>query len=138
VAELGEVRRAVGAALEAHGRWDPEATALATNAYLRFEPLEKLLAESDVSRIDPLEAGFMAFWTALANPSTGDPDRLGHHLDKALDDAASLLAPRTGGSSAPGRLAVALLGALALLAVGLALRSYGRRPVNPAGPSRIS
>jgi hypothetical protein len=71
---LGEVRRAGGAALEAHRRGDPEATALATNAYLRFEPLEKLLAESDASRIDPLEAGFVAFRTALANPATGDPD----------------------------------------------------------------
>jgi mono/diheme cytochrome c family protein len=137
VAELGEVRRAVGAALEAHRRGDPEATALATNAYLRFEPLEKLLAESDASRIDPVEAAFVAFRTALANPATGDPDQVGHRLEDALDDAASLLSPRTGGATGRGRLALALLGGLALLSAGLAARSYARRPVNPAGPSRI-
>ncbi len=134
VAELGEVRRAVGAALEAHRRGDPGAMAFATNAYLRFEPLEKLLAESDASRIDPLEQAFVAFRTALGNPAAGDADLRGRQLQDALDGAAPLLRPRggpAGGAPLERRLALVLSAGLVLLAMAYAIRLYSRRPMTP-------
>src|SRR5262245_6510632 len=140
VAQLDQIRRAVDAAVAAHRRGDPEALAFATNAYLRFEPLEKVLAESDSSRIDPLEQAFVAFRTALARPSAGDPDLLGRQLAEALDGAAPLLRPRSGrvtGGAARGGLALGLVAGLLLLAMAYAIRTHARRSM-AAEPSKIS
>jgi hypothetical protein len=141
VAQLDQIRRAVDAAVAAHRRGDPEAMAFATNAYLRFEPLEKVLAESDSSRIDPLEQAFVAFRTALASPSAGDPDLLGRQLAEALDGAAPLMRPRSGGATGGatrGRIALGLVSALLLLAMAYAIRTHARRSMAAAGPSKIS
>ena len=134
VAQLGEVRRGVEAALEAHRRGDPGAVAFATNAYLRFEPLEKIIAESDASRIDPIEQAFVAFRTALANPAAGDPEVLGRKLQEALEGAVPFLGPSGGQPAAgPGRGPLALVGiaAIVLLAMAYAIRLYARRPMTP-------
>jgi mono/diheme cytochrome c family protein len=134
VAQLGEVRRGVEAALEAHRRGDPGAVAFATNAYLRFEPLEKVIAESDPTRIDPIEQAFVAFRTALANPSTGDPEALGRKLEEALEGAVPFLGPAGGQPAAgPGRRSLVLAGiaAVALLAMAYAIRLYARHPMTP-------
>jgi high-affinity iron transporter len=134
VAELGEVRGAVGAALDAHRHGDPGAVAFATNAYLRFEPLEKLLAESDPSRVDPLERAFVAFRAALSSPAAGDADLLGRQLQEALDGAAPPLQPRrdaAGGTLRQGRFALVLIAGLVLLAMAYAIRLYARRPMTP-------
>jgi mono/diheme cytochrome c family protein len=134
VAELGEVRRGVQAALEAHRRGDPGAVAFATNAYLRFEPLEKIIAESDASRIDPIEQAFVAFRTALASPAAGDPEVLGQKLQDALEGATPFLGP-SGGQSPPRPafrpLVLAGVVALLLLAMAYAIRLYARRPMTP-------
>jgi hypothetical protein len=134
VAELGEVRRGVQAALEAHRRGDPGAVAFATNAYLRFEPLEKIIAESDASRIDPIEQTFVAFRTALASPAAGDPEVLGQKLQDALKGATPFLGP-SGGQSPPRPalrpLVLAGVVALLLLAMAYAIRLYARRPMTP-------
>ena len=133
-AQLGEVRRGVDAALEAHRRGDPGAVAFATNAYLRFEPLEKIIAESDPTRIDPIEQAFVAFRTALANPAVGDPEALGRKLQQALEGAVPFLGP-SGGQAAPGsgRRSLVLAGAVALLllAMAYAIRLYARWPMTP-------
>ena len=133
VAQLGEVRHGVEAALEAHRRGDPGAVAFATNAYLRFEPLEKIIAESDPSRIDPIEQAFVAFRTALANPAAGDPQVLGPKLQEALEGAVPFLGPSGGQAPAgPGRRPLTLAGLVAvLLAMAYAIRLYARRPMTP-------
>ena len=134
VAQLGEVRHGVEAALEAHRRGDPGAVAFATNAYLRFEPLEKVIAEIDPNRINAIEQAFVAFRTALANPAAGDPARLGQKLQEALEGAAPFLGPASS-QAAPGsgRRPLVLAGAVALLllAMAYAIRLYARRPMTP-------
>jgi high-affinity iron transporter len=134
VAELGEVRRGVQAALEAHRRGNPGAVAFATNAYLRFEPLEKIIAESDASRIYPIEQAFVAFRTALASPAAGDPEVLGQKLQGALEGATPFLGP-SGGQSPPRParrpLVLAEIAALLLLAMAYAIRLHARRPMTP-------
>src|SRR5262249_39609943 len=125
VAQLGEVRHGVEAALAAHRRGDPEAMAFATHAYLRFEPLEKIIAESDASRIDPIEQAFVAFRTALASPAAGDPEVLGRKLQESLEGAVPFLGPASGQTAAgPGPrrpLVAAGIAALVLLAMAYAI-----------------
>jgi hypothetical protein len=133
VAQLGEVRRGVEAAVEAHRRGDPAAVAFATNAYLRFEPLEKVIAETDPSRIDPIEQAFVAFRTALATPAAGDPEVLERKLQDALESAVPFLGPSSGQPTAgAGRRPLVLgIAALVLLAMAYAIRLYARRPMTP-------
>jgi high-affinity iron transporter len=113
--EIGEVRRLVDAALDAHRRGDPAAVALATNAYQRFEPLERPLGDVDEPRMEALEGEFIALRTALRDKTTGDPEEIVRRLRADLDAAATIL--RGVGGSARGRLRGTGFILLALLAV---------------------
>jgi mono/diheme cytochrome c family protein len=132
-AELMRVREVVDAALVAHDRGDRSADVLATNAYMRFEPLERFIAERDGNAVEAIEGNFVAFRTALRDPTQGDADAMGRQLRTQLDGAAHLLETTRAPASArayPARLELALcVAAIALLGLAYLVRGHLQRPV---------
>ena len=93
---LAEVRRLLGAAVEAHGRGDAAAADFATDAYLRFEPLEPHLRTRDGEIVPRLEEAFLAFRMAIARPGAGrEVTDARARVEADLDRAGTLLASRT-------------------------------------------
>ena len=131
---LAEVRRLLGAAVEAHGRGDAAAADFATDAYLRFEPLEPHLRTRDGEIVPRLEEAFLAFRMAIARPGAGrEVTEARARVEADLDRAGTLLASRTDAWARFVQSAAIILreGIEVVLIVG-ALLAYVRRSGNGA------
>jgi high-affinity iron transporter len=131
---LAEVRRLLGAAVEAHGRGDAAAADFATDAYLRFEPLEPHLRTRDGEIVPRLEEAFLAFRMAIARPGAGrEVTEARARVETDLDRAGTLLASRTDAWARFVQSAAIILreGIEVVLIVG-ALLAYVRRSGNGA------
>lgn len=133
-AVLVEVRRLLGAAVEAHGRGDAAAADFATDAYLRFEPLEPHLRTRDAEIVPRLEEAFLAFRMAIARPGVGPEVTAARaRIEGDLDRAGTLLASRADTWARFVQSAAIILreGIEVVLIVG-ALLAYVRRSGNGA------
>jgi high-affinity iron transporter len=93
---FAEVRRLVQAAAAAHGRAEPTAPALATDAYMRFEPVERQLSAIEPALVTDVEQAFVLLRTRLGDPgaTASDVDAAVAGVQRTLDAAEQGLTTR--------------------------------------------